>query len=683
MGFSQFSEAGPPLTQADLTAKGRSTVGFTIPQLYPSVNPYNLVPAATFGVSDSANPRYASRFPLQGVENTFTWTGSLTKIRGSHSFKFGVAPEHWLAMKGKNAADFAGHMNYSQDSNNPLDTGYAYSNALLGVLDQYTETSNRFAMYELNTTVEWYAQDTWKVSRKLTIDYGLRWGWGTPWHADHNQEAAWVTSAWNPQQAVQLIQPTLVNGKRMGTRSLHRSHSSGPDHRRHRARIAQLPQRHCQPPDDPSYPQGMRNGSGIKTAPHLGFAWDPFGKGKTVIRMGGGIFYDFHEVDNYGYGYEFSTPPLQYNPVIYYSYLTNLPQAQGYNFPSAVTGFNPARPIQQTYSYSAGFQQELGWGTLLDVAYVGSLGRHLVEAVNLNSEPLGTDWQPSSLDSTNGNKVLPSQFLRPYLGWGNITNYFYGGNSSYHSLQAQLRRRYRNNLTYGVIWTYSKAMDYGDTETSSGTTQISSLINPKAWNYGEAGYDRTHILRIYATYDLPRASSLVHNKLVKQVFDNWQISGIYTVQSGAPAGVSYGYSPTQDVVGTSTDSGRVLVVGNSNSGVAPGYAFNPAAFAPPPYQACEVANPPFSCWGNANKDVFRGAGINNFDISLFKNILFTERWRAQFRVEAYNALNHTQFTSVNTAATFSTAGVQTNGLFGQYTAAANPRQLQLALRLTF
>ena len=158
MGFSQFSEAGPPLSQADITAKERSTVGFTYPQLFPASNPYNLVPAATFGVSDSANPSYASRFPLQGVENTFTWNGSLTKIQGNHSLKFGVSPEHWLAMKGKNAANFAGLMTFSQTSSNPLDTGYAYSNALLGVLNSYTEADGRFPMYEANTTVEWYAR---------------------------------------------------------------------------------------------------------------------------------------------------------------------------------------------------------------------------------------------------------------------------------------------------------------------------------------------------------------------------------------------------------------------------------------------------------------------------------------------------------------------------------------------
>ena len=98
---------------------------------------------------------------------------------------------------------------------------------------------------------------------------------------------------------------------------------------------------------------------------------------------------------------------------------------------------------------------------------------------------------------------------------------------------------------------------------------------------------------------------------------------------------------------------------------------------------CEVPNPSFSCLGQRRQGLIPRTGINNFDMSAFKNMLFGERWRAQLRDQSYNALNHTQFTTVNASATYSTAGVQTNGLFGQYTAAANPRQLQLALRVTF
>jgi hypothetical protein len=233
-------------------------------------------------------------------------------------------------------------------------------------------------------------------------------------------------------------------------------------------------------------------------------------------------------------------------------------------------------------------------------------------------------------------------------------------------------------MTYGLIWTYSKAMDYADTETTAATSTISSLINPKVWNYGEAGFDHTHILRVYWTYNLP------HSRFARPLLNNWQISGIYTAQSGAPMGLTYSFSPTQDITG-STDAGRVTIVGNpQQTNHALIQAFNVNAIAAPPVAACEVPSPPFSCWGNAGKDVFRGPGINNWDASIFKNMPFLEgRLRAQLRVEGYNLFNHTQFTTVGTAATFSATGAQTSGTFGQYTAAANGRQLQLALRIMF
>jgi hypothetical protein len=688
MGFSQFSEAGPPLSQQELAGRQRQTVGFTIPQLYPSVNEYNLVPAATFGVSNSANPSWYGRFPLQGVENTFNWSAALSKVHGDHTIKVGAQPEHWLAMKGKNASAQAGTMNYSQDSNNPIDTGYAYSNALLGALNQYTESSNRYAMYEYNTTIEWYLQDTWKVSRRLTLDLGLRWGWGTPWHGPVYQEAAFVPSTFSPSQVVKLIQPTTSGGKRLGldpyTGAILPALTIGAIAPEAPNPLNGIVNR----ANNPNYPQGMRNTDGVKTAPRFGFAWDPFGKGKTVIRGGGGLFYNFHDVDNWSYGYQYSTPPLQYNPVIYYNYLNQIQQAQGYNFPNNVVGFDVNRKVQKTYNFSLGFQQDIHFGTVLDVAYVGALARHLVERQNLNTTPLGANFQAANLDATNGNKVLPSQFLRPYQGWGDITYYYPGANSSYHSLQTALRRRYKNNLTYGVVWTWSHAMDYADTETNSASTTVSSLISPKIWNYGTAGYDRTHVFIAYWNYNLPRASTLVNrNKIVAAMFDNWQISGKFKAQSGAPMGVSYSYSPSQDVTG-STDSGRLIVIANP---VLPkdqrsfDQAFNKVAFIAPTPSACQVANTPFLCWGNAARNVFRGPGINDWDMSLFKNMPFGEgRIRAQLRVEAYNVFNHTQFTGVGTSATFNpTTGAQTNGTFGQYTSAANPRQLQLALRISF
>jgi hypothetical protein len=688
MGFQRFGEAGSPLSQEELDGRSRKTTGINIPQFHPEINPYNLVPAASFGgvASTSSNSvSWASRFPLRGVENAFNWNGTLNKVAGSHTLKTGLYAERWRAMKGFNASNFAGSMAFGSDGNNAQDSGYAYSNALLGILTSYTESSSRPPLYEYTTGLDWFVQDTWKASRNLTFNLGVRWAWSQPWHSVQNLEAGFVPWLWDPQQVAKLIQPTLSGGKRMaldpitgqilpavfigaiapGSKNLY----NGIVYR-----IA-----------NPSWPQGLRYTDGVKTAPRVGFAWRPFGRDKTVIRGGGGLFYNTHERDNYQSGIQY-TPPIQSNPVINYTTVQTFIGQVGYVSPSSISGYAPDRHVQMTMNYSFGFQQDIGFGSVLDVAYVGALGRHLLQRANLNSTPLGANYQPQNLDSTNANKVLPSQYLRPYLGFADIWYYTYGANSSYHSLQTALRRRYKNNLTYNVIYTWSKAMDYADDDASSTGQTVSSLISTKIWNYGKAGFDRTHIFRFTWNYNLPRVSRLAPNRLVKQVFDNWQISGIVTFQSGAPMGISPAYSPSQDITG-STDSGRVVLVANPllpRGDRTFSQVFNTAAVAAPPYAACENAHPSMACWGDAPKDVFRGPGINNWDTSLFKNfVLYRERLRGQLRVEAYNVFNHTNFSGVDNTARFNATGQQTSTTFGQYNAAQFARRLQLVLRFSF
>ena len=138
-------------------------------------------------------------------------------------------------MKGLNAANFAGTMAFGTDSNNAQDTGNAYSNALLGVLSSYTEATSRPPMYEFTTSVEWFAQDNWKVTRNLTLNLGVRFGWALPWHSEQLQEAGFVPSLWDPSQAVQLIRPVLVGIYPHGVESDHRRNFARGYHRSHRA----------------------------------------------------------------------------------------------------------------------------------------------------------------------------------------------------------------------------------------------------------------------------------------------------------------------------------------------------------------------------------------------------------------------------------------------------------------
>jgi hypothetical protein len=251
--------------------------------------------------------------------------------------------------------------------------------------------------------------------------------------------------------------------------------------------------------------------------------------------------------------------------------------------------------------------------------------------------------------------------------------YEYASNSSYHSLQVTANRRFAHGLQFGIAWTWSKAMNYVDGNTNT----VSSLVDPKIWNYGLAGYDRTHILVLNWTYDVPRVSQVWNNAVVRGILDDWQFSGIGRFQSGAPTGVGYSLVNAVDITGSPTDGARVVVVENPvlpKSERTFSRNFNTNAFRPPTVGTI----------GNAAKYVFRGPGTNNWDISLFKNIdVGIERVKLQFRTELYNAFNHTQFSSVDTTARFDAVGNQVNTRFGEFTGASPARRIQLALRVNF
>jgi hypothetical protein len=242
-------------------------------------------------------------------------------------------------------------------------------------------------------------------------------------------------------------------------------------------------------------------------------------------------------------------------------------------------------------------------------------------------------------------------------------------------------------LEFGVAFTHSKAMDYaeGDSTTSAA---VATYLNRATYSYGLAGYDRPNILTFHFLYDVPKLSRVVPNKLVGAIFDGWQISDITSFISGAPSTISMGTSPGVNFTGGG-DPVRALVVGNPNGPKTFDQWFNVGAFAEPVAvnpKTCTATGCPPMTWlnfGNAPVMPIRGPGVSNWNTSLFKNFSLKERFRFQFRAEAYNTFNHTQYSSVNTTITFNAAGVNTNSAAGQVTGVRDPRVMQLALRLMF
>jgi hypothetical protein len=208
---------------------------------------------------------------------------------------------------------------------------------------------------------------------------------------------------------------------------------------------------------------------------------------------------------------------------------------------------------------------------------------------------------------------------------------------------------------------------------------ISPYFDPRSWNYGPLGFDRTHMFVANYIYSLPKLGARFHLSPwnpVTWVLDNWQVSGITSFLSGAPFTPALATSDGADLTG-STEGARITVVGDpklSKDRKTFYRNFNTEVFQRTPMRS----------FGNVGVGILRGPGVNNWDVSVSKRIpLRSERRYAQFRGELFNIWNHTQFSAINSSGTFNPAGALTNLNFGAYSAARNPRQIQLSLRIYF
>ena len=420
----------------------------------------------------------------------------------------------------------------------------------------------------------------------------------------------------------------------------------------------------------PDYPRGLMDNRGVQYGPRIGFAYDATGDGKTAVRGGFGMFYNRFFDGPYFLPFV-GQQPIVDTPILNFGSVSQLRSSTGLQYPTNVFSADRQGLLPTVMNFSFSIQRDIGFGTLLDVGYAGSLGRHLYWRRDLNTIPLGANFDPKNFDPTSPGRPLPAAFLRPIPGYNNINIVEGGGSSNYHSLQVSAKRRFRRGFEFGASYTWSKAMDFNDSDTDA----ITTLVPVRVWNYGLASFDRTHILIANYIYDVPsRKWSMAPARLV---LNGWQVSGITNFSSGAPLGIGYSTTAAVDISGTSSLTARPVVTGNP---VLPkGDRTFSRNFRTDVFQL-----PAVGTVGNEAKTVIRGPGINNWDVALFKNFPVTERVRFQFRWEMYNVFNHTQFSALDTTARFDSAtGAQINQRFGEFTAARNPRQMQFVLRLFF
>lgn len=664
--------------KSDLAKAQLSSSGYNIPALYPGVNPLNLLPAVTFGLTNSANFGWDSRFPMADQVRSYSATDNVTWIIGRHTLKGGVdaQTDSYLQVNHNRVGNFS----YATDTKNPNNFNFAYANTLLGYFDTMSNVSQLVNYKPRTNAFEWYTQDQWQTNKKLLLDYGIRYSWAMAQKLSAGNNFA--PSLYTPANAPVLYQPlNSTNSIDPTTGQKWPAAYAGlfvPNTGNLNNGVLSV--------NTKGYPQGTVYGNGILFAPRVGFAFDPTGRGNMVIRGGYGIFYNVRARSGQE-GDLTNNAPTTNSPEQFYGNINTFQTAGGLNGPFSVSHAIPLHaPEIYTENASLGVQQKLGWGTVFDIAYVGTFGRHVSDYTPINEVPYNSEFLWSSHSPAGG--ILPDNFFRPYPGFNTINMQLFNLTSNYNALQTQVTHRFNKGLEFGAVYTWSRSMDF--TDSYNGTVAL--YQNLRQWNYGPAGWDVRNNLVINYLWSLPRISRVWSNPVTRAVLDNWQISGIASRVSGEPGSIGLKTSNSANITGGG-DGARVRLTCDPMHG-APrtfGHWFNPGCVTVPiaGSPATDAAGDGYRAGdpGNAPKVNYYLPADTNFDTALFKNIPFYREAVLQFRLETYNTFNHPEFNALNSTATFANANQssnpETDATFGQLTGTLNPRLLQLALRINF
>ncbi len=598
----------------------------TLPLLYKSTT----IPDIGFGGLNNTNFQngYLGATPWNQANTTINVNDNLSWVRHNHSLKAGMFYQR--SRKNQIAWDNVnGQFSFNPGTFGSYNLGDPIAAELLGYFTSFDQSTARPTGAFRYNQLEFYVQDTWKVNSHLTLDYGMRFAWIPPQYDANNQVALFVPSAYDPNKAVKIDNGgNIIPG------------SGDPLDGMQYTKNGQLP-------------KGGWNSRGIMPEPRLGFAYDLFGTHKTVLRGGVGMMHDRVE-GNLIFNTVFNNPAVVQTAQIAAGNVTDLPSL-GVSFGPFVQAdkniIGAARDgkVPTVYSFSFGVQHEIARGTTLDLAYVGTLSRHLITVRNINAIPYDYAFTAAAQDPANyaggvvpavepnlpaiysaagfnysgayayGHPSYTNAALVPYKGYGQITYLDWGGTSNYNSLQASLQRRFSKGLTVGAVYTWSKALT---TSASDGDWQdpVNALID-----YRAADWDRTQVFAANYVYDLPGLSKHFGGaKWLSYVTDHYQLSGVTQLMTGTPVTMNNGYA---------WNSGALD--GSNMWGVYP-YYFSIDGSG-------NLVTPTVGIPTRATRDILRSGGMQNWDMSLFKNIPMGERYSIQLRLELFNAFNHPNF----------------------------------------
>jgi hypothetical protein len=599
---------------------------------------------------------------------------TLTKVFSTHTVKAGFFYE-WIRNAQPANNNTNGYMQFIPSSNATFTYGNAYADMLTGNMSQYQETNfNRLNSISYHT-VEGFVQDSWKITPRLTLEMGLRMTHFTPWTDDEGfGYSVFIASQY--QNASCAAAPTFC-GFNWNAR-------------------------------DKSVPLAGFPGRGLFWQPRVGFAYDLFGKGNTVLRGGWGRFY-YHS-GQFTNGLDASagsasvtlSPSTIGNQRLLASNLSSIPFTATPAAPSGVDSEDDRQPYTDSYSFTV--SQRLPWSSLMEVAYVGNRSRDLGNGggagSNINLVLPGAMFNVANPATANANDY------RPYQGYGNLnlaTNNLY---ANYNALQATWARQ-KGRYTLQFNYSFQKAMGI-ITPNNSGSATLDpfNLRN----NHGVQSGNRTHLFN--ATYSVELPSPIHDNKIAAGIVNGWQLSGITQWQSGANLTYNSGTSnnfnwqlngailPGTENFVNPGGGANGIAIGNQSILGTDAIQLNPILTCDPRKNlgshqyingSCFAVPTQVGVNGPTLLPAIYGPAFFNSDLGLFKNFQIKESMKLQFRVQAYNFLNHPLWSfpnSNNLTLQFNQATpggpiTQTNANFGTTTFKQGNRIIELAVKFYF